>query len=280
MNTTTTAPFSALPNLATAQRELAQLKSDLEDMKPLWAAAEEAAGDGYRAAAAGRSAGTEAAAEIDSLISRERILRAQVKRAEAVLAKVQGRAVIRAVLEANQAGKELAAANSTIAAKVAAHLDGVASGLTELLANNVQILNLVHAVRGRSTATDDGELAMGDLASLTRAEHLQTLVERHMNATLGWYRCDAPLLHRRPAFDESVAGTNGVLLQMLDILFELPKVDQEEVEAVRAEMRRERVSRGDIVAAGSSTAERTSRDAQAAAEEEALSSQFIDMETI
>lgn len=32
------------------------------------------------------------------------------------------------------------------------------------------------------------------------------------------------LLHSRPAFDVSVAGTNGVLLQMLDILFELPRL--------------------------------------------------------
>ena len=87
-----------------------------------------------------------------------------------------------------------------------------------------------------STLTEDGYIATSDITDIASTVKLQSIVERHMNATLGYWRSDTLMTMRsNPRLAESMAGMAQSLRNTAGLLLDLD-VTEEEIQSIRRYM--------------------------------------------
>lgn len=226
-------PPAELPSLEAATSHVAVLEAELQRATEAFRLAEDRLGASYALVAEGGEAAPAALVEIESMVSRERLLRSALRHAKEALTHAQSRAVIAAVLRRRAETEALLNERDEIAAQADLHLHNLAVCLNRLVENGGRILDTVRSVRGRSTLTTQGYLPVGEVTQLAQPEHTQTMTERSLHTLLGWWRCEHAM--NRTSIADSVASASA-MMRMDDGLFELDGFDPADVAAVRKQL--------------------------------------------
>lgn len=226
-----------VPDVATCMRRVQSLKALQETIEVQRADRIAALGKNFEAVADGGELDSEVLLVIAEETAKGELVKANLAEAERVLAV----AVKREVQAQTLAQQDKAEAIARRLEQLGVKLETAADELCRLLALTGSLgQEAVQAFRdvGRldDTLTEDGYIATSDITDIASTVKLQSIVERHMNATLGYWRSDTLMTMRsNPRLAESMAGMAQSLRNTAGLLLDLD-VTEEEIQSIRRYM--------------------------------------------